>query len=55
MGHNEYLAPFLFGSLFRDGHCYHSVDVIIEGCEFMTVWVVGRKVYCDVYNNYYNY
>jgi len=41
LGHSEYLIPFLFYSLFGDEHCDNSVNVVAEGCQFVTVGVVG--------------
>jgi len=35
------IIPFLFYSLFRDGHSGHSVNVVTEDCQCVSVRVVG--------------
>jgi len=41
VSHIEYFLPFLFCSLYHDRHSEHSVDVVVKGCDFMIVQVIG--------------
>ena len=47
--HSDNPIPFLFNCLFRTEYVGHFINVKIETGHFMTVWMVGREVYCYIY------
>jgi len=46
--HVDNLIPFLFNRLLRTDYVIYSIYIKVETGHFVTVWMVGREVYCYI-------